>query len=109
MAKVEVRAWFKEIGQVETVGQNDFQVQNIMMIVPGFKDEFQGINRPDEPWLVQVKGDNIKKLNLSKKDEGTRCKATCYVEGYAAETKEGKPFSGFRVTLHKFEVINVNA
>lgn len=109
MAKLKVKGWFKEIGTPYEVGTKGFTVQDVMMVIPGYKDDFNGIDRPDEPWLMQVKGENIKKLNLAGL-EGTKVEATVFVEGFAVEpTATQKGFSGYRVTLHEYTIFNPRA
>jgi hypothetical protein len=107
MAKVVLSGWFHEVGEPEQKGEKkDFAVQKVVLLVPGYENRLKDIKRPDEPWLMQVKGENVKKLNLTQADVNKRVTVTAFVEGFAMEATKDRPaFMGYQVTLFEVEPI----
>jgi hypothetical protein len=110
MAKVEVRGYFHEIGEVTEVGEKKTKLQKVIFMVFGYQDRTRGIMDEDEPWVLDVLGKTVDELKLGMKDIGATAKVTVYIKGFMiAATSTQKAFSGYRVNLGKVEIINLAA
>lgn len=103
-----IKGWFHEVGEPQIVGQtgNTFKVQRVIFLVPGRTDGFGEKAGEDEPWLIEITGDAIGKMNLTKEEhEGKKAIINIYQKGYAVEAKGDKPaFFGYRVNLADFKL-----
>lgn len=109
--KLELVGYFHEIGKPETVGTKDTKKQRIIFMLFGYQNRAQGINEPDEPWLMEVIGKKVDELNLQPGEhDGKTAKVTCYMTGFALEARGDKPaFMGYNCKLTAFEIINTRA
>ena len=112
--KLELTGYFQEIGEPKTVGDKGTKVQDVVFMLFGYQNRAQGIDEPDEPWLMQVVGKKIDELKLdqsyTREQGGFSCKITCYMAGYALPaTTERKAYMGYRCNLTAVEKINPRA
>lgn len=108
--KIELTGYFHEIGKPELKGEKQTKVQRVIFMLFGYQNRAQGINEPDEPWLMTVVGKKVDELKLEPGSEGATIKATCYVSGYAIEATKDKPaYFGLQCNLTAVEIINPRA
>ncbi|MES2810036.1 MAG: hypothetical protein V4619_15500 [Bacteroidota bacterium] len=64
--KITIKGFVKAVTPVlsKTSGDKTYRTQNLIITVPGYRNEFQEQVGKDEDWGVEVFGDNIEKHKL---------------------------------------------
>ena len=103
MAKLKLKGWFDQIHPVTEIGDKKTKKQTIIFTLPGFRDEYNGIDRDPEPWQISIIGKKVDELNLTVKDCQRRAEIEVFIKGYQATSKDGVVFFGYEVNLFKVE------
>ncbi|RQO65103.1 hypothetical protein DBR40_24850 [Pedobacter sp. KBW01] len=81
MAKIELKGYILTVNQPETVGEKNTAKQTIIFKVPGYVDGFGDKKGQDEEWPLDILGDNVSKLNMTRDHQGKKAKCIVYVNG----------------------------
>ena len=104
MAKLMLKGWFEEIHPVTEIGDKKTKKQQVIFTLPGFRDEYNGVDREPEPWLINIIGKKVDEFNLTLKDCQKRAEITVFIKGFAAPNKiTGEIFRGYEVNLFKID------
>ncbi|MCX2473543.1 hypothetical protein OQZ33_04280 [Pedobacter sp. MC2016-05] len=88
MAKLTLKGFVKEVGTIETVGDKATKKQTIIFFIPGYVDQFGDKKGRDEHWPLDVMGDNIAKLNITKDAVEQKAEVIVYVSGNIFQKKD---------------------
>jgi hypothetical protein len=108
MAKLELKGVFTEVGAVRTVGEKETRIQDLMFLVPAYRDGYGEVKGDDEVWNVQVMGKRIDDLKLDATFVGKKAKLTCFANSKTF-TKDGKTSIFVNISLGSLELAQVNA
>jgi hypothetical protein len=87
MAKLEIKAIIKHVGEVETF--TNYFKQRIIVMVPGYVDQFGDKKGKDEYWPVDIFGDKIDRYNLRPSHVNEKADVKLFVAGSRFEKKDG--------------------
>lgn len=87
MAKIQLKGFLVNIGQLEEVGANKTIKQSVILKVPGYVDSFGDKKGNDEYWQIDMLNDAIDKFNIQERHKNAKVKADVYVNSNWWENK----------------------
>lgn len=109
MAKIEkLKGFIRMVSPVqELTDEKKTKIQYMVFEVPGYTNQFGEKKGKDQQWLLQMLGDRIAELKLTKGFCGKKAEITFYAESFCLEAKEeGKnPFYVVNNTLAAYTII----
>ena len=79
MPKIPLNGFIEEVGNVHFVGNNNTAKQEILLRVPGYRDEFGEQKGPDDFWKITIMGDKIDKWNIHSRHIGSKVKTEVFI------------------------------
>lgn len=101
--KATLKGIIKEVGQVETIGQNAIKKQTIILFVPGYVDQFGDKKGRDEFWPLDIMGDRVSALNIQPSAVKQKAEVTLYITGNAFEKKD-QSGTGYTINANLAEI-----
>lgn len=88
MPKIPLNGFIQEVGNVQFVGNNNTAKQEILLRVPGWRDEFGEQKGPDDFWKITIMGDKIDKWNIHERHIGSRVKTEVFINSRQYTSKK---------------------
>lgn len=101
--KVELKGKILVVNPTITVGVNNLKKQVIHLHMTGEQNEFGDAKGPDQIWEINVLGEHIEKVSLTKQDEGKLGTATVFLNSKTVRGNAGVDIYIINATLFKFE------
>lgn len=103
--KAELKGYLQSVGEAVNVGKESTLLkQEIVIMIPGYRDEFGEKKGKDEHWCISILGeDKIKALNLSKEMVRSKVVATVYINSREFTNQNNEVFYNLNVNLSALE------
>jgi hypothetical protein len=88
MPKIQLNGFLQEISNVQFVGANGTPKQEIVLLVPGFTNNFGEKIGQDDLWKISILGESIDKFNLYERHAGTKVKTEVYISSRQYTSKK---------------------
>lgn len=88
MAKISLKGWLVNVGDLVEVGANRTIKQSVIIKVPGWVDQFGEKKGRDEYWEADMLNDAIDKFNIRDHQKNAKVEVELYVNSSWYENKE---------------------
>lgn len=109
MPKIQLNGFIEEVSDIEYVGQNNLSKQAIILMVPGYTDEYGEKKGKDEHYQISLLGDSVDKFNIHPRHVGSKVKTEVYIKSSRYTNKEGKVGYIVNINLASIEFIQSQA
>lgn len=107
MPKLQLKGFIQEVSKIHFYGEKNFPKQVILLMVPGYVDEFGEKKSPDDFWQISIMGDSIDKFNIHERHVGSKVVIEVYVNS-RPYTNKTTQLTGYivNVSLAKIEFLD---
>ena len=108
MAKITLKGFIANVGEIEEVGANKTFKQSVILKVPGYVDQFGEKKGNDEYWdMVLLGADKIDRFNIQNRHKGAKVSCDVYINSNWYENKAtGKTGCIVNVNLAKIDFLD---
>ena len=99
MPKIQLNGFLQEISNVQFVGANGTPKQEIILLVPGFTNNFGEKIGQDDLWKISILGESIDKFNLYERHAGSKVKTEVYISSRQYTSKKDNSI-GYMVNVN---------
>jgi len=99
MPKIQLNGFLQEISNVQFVGANGTPKQEIILLVPGFTNNFGEKIGQDDLWKISILGESIDKFNLYERHAGSKVKTEVYISSRQYTSKKDNTI-GYMVNVN---------
>lgn len=105
--KITIKGFVKAITPVltKTSGAQQYRIQHLIVMVPGFRNQFDEPVGKDETWAVELFGDNIEKQKLTPDMAGKKIEVNAYLNSRTYK-KDGEDAYQLQLRLADYKLLN---
>jgi len=106
--KITIKGFVQAVTPVLTKlnGNTTFRIQSLIIMIPGYQNEFGEKVGKDETWQVDITNDQIEKHNLSAKNiDGKKIEVNAYLNSRTYK-KDGADAYALQIRLADYKLLN---